>query len=84
MWPVDHLQARNHVKKSAAVKSALEQGSEGAVTPRVNVRRPRRRRRRRRRRRWRGNLSTVASSNKLFCYEEIIMYELVGLEKERK
>ena len=36
-------------EKSAAVKSALEQGSEGAVTPRVNVRRPRRRRRRRRR-----------------------------------
>ena len=63
LWPVDHLQARNHVKKSAAVKSALEQGSEGAVTPRVNVRRPRRRRRRRRRR-WASQTAPAQLHNR--------------------
>ena len=39
-WPGDPLQARNQEKMPTFVKSVVEQGSEGAVTPRVNVRRP--------------------------------------------
>ena len=39
-WPGGPLQARNQEKMPTFVKSVVEQGSEGAVTPRVNVRRP--------------------------------------------
>ena len=38
--PGEPLQARNQEKMPTFVKSVVEQGSEGAVTPRVNVRRP--------------------------------------------
>ena len=38
--PGEPLEVRNQEKLLTFVKSVVEQGSEGAVTPRVNVRRP--------------------------------------------